>query len=341
MTAATVPAAVVTTSARPTRGRRRSPNDAAQGRFIFGALSPLVVYLAVFSLLPIVWAVTLSFFDYSARRDGSSIGGLGGDNPYIGLANYRQMFDFSDTAPKEVGDFRNGLKVTALFTVLVVPLNLLITLPLAALIESVHRRTRPVFRTVFFLPVLTSAVAVAIMWQFILDPQRGLLSGALSKITGEPVVEGWISDPNLDFLGLPVPLLFVVVAYLWQDIGYNLVIFIAALQAIPPSLKNAAVVDGGSSLQIFRKVTLPLLKPTIMLCAVLTTIGAFQVFELFQVMTLGGPANQTRSMSLDIYESAFRFQRMGWSAAVSVVLFVVVLVISAVQSRMLRSTWEY
>ncbi len=180
----------------------RSPNDAAQRRFIFGALSPLVVYLAVFSLLPIVWAVTLSFFDYSARRDGSSIGGLGGDNPFIGLANYRQMFDFSDTAPKEVGDFRNGLKVTALFTVLVVPLNLLITLPLAALIESVHRRMRPVFRTIFFLPVLTSAVAVAIMWQFILDPQRGLLSGALSKITGEPVVEGWISDPNLDFLGL-------------------------------------------------------------------------------------------------------------------------------------------
>jgi len=154
-------------------------------------------------------------------------------------------------------------------------------------------------------------------------------------------VEGWISDPRLEFLGLPVPLLFVVVAYLWQDIGYNLVIFIAALQAIPPSLKNAALIDGAGSLQVFRKVTLPLLKPTIMLAAVLTTISAFQVFDLFQVMTQGGPANQTRAMSLDIYESAFRFQRMGWSAAVSVVLFVVVLTISAVQSRMLRSNWEY
>jgi ABC-type sugar transport system permease subunit len=339
MTATAAPAAVVAAVAPPSSGRRR--NDAAKRRFIFGTLSPLVVYLAVFSLLPIVWAFTLSFFDYSARRDGSSIGGLGGDNPFVGVGNYRRMFDVSGTAPKEVGDFRNGLKVTALFTVLVVPLNLLITLPLAALIESVHRRLRPVFRTIFFLPVLTSAVAVAIMWQFILDPQRGLLSGALTKLTGETVVEGWISDPRLEFLGLPVPLLFVVVAYLWQDIGYNLVIFIAALQAIPPSLKNAALIDGAGSLQVFRKVTLPLLKPTIMLAAVLTTISAFQVFDLFQVMTQGGPANQTRAMSLDIYESAFRFQRMGWSAAVSVVLFVVVLTISAVQSRMLRSNWEY
>jgi multiple sugar transport system permease protein len=337
MTAA-VPTVVVPAHAHRRSARR---NDAAQRRFIVGTLSPLVVYLAVFSVLPIVWAFTLSFFDYSARREGSSIGDLGGDNPFIGLGNYRQMLDFSDTAPKEVGDFRNGLKVTAIFTALVVPLNLLITLPLAAMIESVHRRLRPVFRTVFFLPVLTSAVAVAIMWQFILDPQRGLLSGALSRLTGGTVVEGWISDPNLTYLGLPAPLLFVVVAYLWQDIGYNLVIFIAALQAIPASLRNAAVVDGAGSFQVFRKVTLPLLKPTIMLAAVLTTIGAFQVFDLFQVMTQGGPANQTRAMSLDIYESAFRFQRMGWSAAVSVVLFVIVLLVAAVQSRMLRSKWEY
>lgn len=321
--------------------RSRRGQDAAQRRFVFGTLSPLVVYLAVFSIVPILWAFALSLFDYSARRDGSSIGGLGGDNPFIGIDNYRQMFDFSDTAPKEVSDFRNGVKVTALFAVIVVPLNLLITLPLAAMIESVHRRLRPVFRTVFFLPVLTSSVAVAIMWQFILDPQRGLLSGALSRLTGDTVVKGWISDPNLKLLGIPVPLLFVAIAYLWQDIGYNLVIFIAALQAIPPSLKNAALIDGAGSFQVFRRVTLPLLKPTVMLAAVLTTISAFQAFDLFQVMTRGDPAGQTRAMSLDIYESAFRYQRMGWAAAVSVVLFVIVLVISVVQSRLLRSNWEH
>jgi ABC-type sugar transport system permease subunit len=324
---------------RPTR--RRPPNDAERKRFIFGAVSPLVVYLAVFSVLPILWAFVLSFFDYSARRDGASIGGLGGDNPYVGLANYRQLFDTGDTAAKEVGDFHNGLKVTALFTLLVVPLNLLITLPLAAMIESVHRRLRPVFRTLFFLPVLTSSVAVAIMWQFVLDPQRGLLSGIVGRVTGSTVVTGWISDPTLEVFGVPAALVFVVIAYLWQDIGYNLVIFIAALQAIPPSLKHAATVDGASNLQVFRKVTLPLLKPTIMLAVVLTTISAFQVFDLFQVMTQGGPNDQTRALSLDIYESAFRFQRMGWAAAVSMVLFVIVLLISVVQTRLLRTDWEY
>ena len=140
---------------------------------------------------------------------------------------------------------------------------------------------------------------------------------------------------------MPVALLFVVFAYLWLDIGYNLVIFIAALQGIPPSLKNAAVVDGGGAWQSFRNVTLPLLKPTIILAAVLTMISSFQVFELFQVMTLGGPDNQTRVLSLDIYESAFRFQSMGWAAAVSLVLLLIVLVISFVQSRLLRTKWAY
>lgn len=336
------------TAATATRGptrpwstsKRGRPTDAAQRRFLRGTLSPLVIYVAVFSVLPMVGAFALSLFDYSARRQGASIAGLGGDNPFIGLDNFTRMFDLSATRPKEVADFHNGVKVTTVFALLVVPLNLLITLPLAALIESVHRRLRPLFRTVFFLPVLTSAVAVAIMWQFILDPQRGLLSGVIGRLTGETVVTGWTTDPNLTFFGIPASLVFVAIAYLWQDIGYNLVIFIAALQAIPPSLKNAALLDGASSVQVFRKVTLPLLKPTILLAAVLTTISAFQVFDLFQVMTQGGPANQTRAMSLDIYESAFRYQRMGWAAAVSVVLFAIVLVISVVQTRLLRSSWE-
>ena len=131
----------------------------------------------------------------------------------------------------------------------------------------------------------------------------------------------WTTDPTLSFLGIPVALLAVIVAYLWQDIGYNLVIFIAALQAIPDSVKDAARVDGASAWQTFRHITLPLLKPTILLASVLTMISSFQVFDLFQVMTNGGPDDQTRALSLDIYENAFRYQRMGWAAAVSVVLF--------------------
>ena len=251
------------------------------------------------------------------------------------------MFNTSPDAPLEVRQFHTALKVTLAFAFLVVPLNLAITLPLAAMIESVGRRSRVWFRTVFFLPVLTSAVGVAIIWGYVLHPQRGLLNGLISRITGDSTVIAWTTDPTLKFLGIPVPLLAVIVAYLWQDIGYNLVIFIAALQAIPDSVKEAGIVDGASAWMRFRHITLPLLKPTIMLASVLTMISAFQVFDLFQVMTNGGPEDQTRAISLDIYESAFRYQRMGWAAAVSVVLFAVVFTISRVQSRLLRTDWEY
>ena len=111
------------------------------------------------------------------------------------------------------------------------------------------------------------------------------------------------------FVGVPVALIAIIVAYLWQDIGYNLVIFIAALQWIPDSLNEASMLDGANAWQTFRYVTLPLLKPTILLAAILTMISSFQVFDLFQVMTNGGPDNQTRVLSLDIYQSAFSFQR--------------------------------
>ncbi len=313
----------------------------AERRFVFGMVTPMVLYMAVFSVLPIIWAVALAFFDYSARRTGGPILGLGGENPFVGIENFQKMTDFSAEKPLEVRQFHLSLRTTLLFAFLVVPLNLAITLPLASLIESVHQRMRPLFRNLFFLPVLTSAVGVAIMWGFILSPQRGLLNALISKVVGETTIIAWTSDPSLTVLGIPVSLFAVIVAYLWQDLGYNLIIFIAALQGVPQSVKEAALIDGAKPWQLFRHVTIPLLKPTIMLASVLTMISAFQVFDLFQVMTNGGPNDQTRALSIDIYESAFRFQRMGWAAAVSVVLFLIVLVLSLVQSKLLRSDWEY
>jgi ABC-type sugar transport system permease subunit len=323
------------------RRRWLGGREGAQRRFVAWIIVPSVAFMAVFSLLPTLWALTLAFFDFSPRRAGTPFLGLGANNPFVGLEHFRGMLDFSPTAPLNVVQFHTAVRVTLLFAFLVVPLNLAITLPLAAMIESVGRRARPMYRTTFFLPVLTSAVGVAIIWGFVLHPQNGLLNAFISKITGRTTVIAWISDPSLVFAGLPVALLAVIVAYLWQDIGYNLVIFIAALQAIPQSVKDAARVDGASVWQTFRYITLPLLKPTILLTSILTMISAFQVFDLFQVMTAGGPSDQTRALSLDIYENAFRFQRMGWAAAVSVVLFVIVFVISLVQTRFLRSNWEY
>jgi multiple sugar transport system permease protein len=288
-----------------------------------------------------VWAVALAFFDFSPRRTGTPFLGLGADNPFVGLQHFKQMFDFSPEAPLEVRQFHLAVKTTLIFAFLVVPLNLAITLPLASMIESVGRRSRVLFRTIFFLPVLASSVGVAIIWGFVLHPQRGLLNALLTKITGDLTVVSWIADPSLVVLGVPVALFAILIAYLWQDIGYNLVIFIAALQAIPDSVKDAALVDGASAWQRFRYITVPLLKPAILLTSVLTMISAFQVFDLFQVMTAGGPNDQTRVITLDIYENAFRYQKMGWAAAVSIVLFLIVFAISRAQARLLRVEWEY
>lgn len=313
----------------------------SQKLFVLSALTPMILYVAFWSLLPIVWAAALAFFDYSARRQGGVVLGLGGDNPFVGLQHFRNMLNFSPEAPLEVRLFHISVKTTLMFAFLVVPLNMLITLPLAAMIESTGRRMRLALRTIFFLPVVTSSVGVAIMWGYILHPQRGLLNAGIGSVMGRMVAINWTGDPSLVIGPIPVALIAVIIAYLWQDIGYNLIIFIAALQGIPESIRDAAIMDGATGFTMFRHITLPLLRPTILLAAILTMISAFQVFDIFQVMTRGGPDNQTRVLTFDIYDNAFRFQNMGWAAATSVVLFVIVLAISLLQNRMLRSEWEY
>jgi ABC-type sugar transport system permease subunit len=133
----------------------------------------------------------------------------------------------------------------------------------------------------------------------------------------------------------------VILAYLWQDMGYNLVIFIAALQAIPREFKEAALVDGANVLQRLWHVTLPLLRPTLLFVCVLTMISSFQVFDIINIMTRGGPQEQTRVLVLDIYMNAFRFQRMGWAGSISIVLFFIVFIVTMVQMRLLKTNWEY
>ncbi|HVQ87769.1 MAG TPA: sugar ABC transporter permease [Actinomycetes bacterium] len=325
----------------PRVGRWRRGTDAPQRRFALLVLSPTLLYLAAFTLLPLVWVAALSLFDYSPRREGAGIGGLGGDNPFVGLQNFSAMLHFGNSASLFAEQLHNSIKITLIFAFIVLPLNLLICLPLAVMIESVARRLRPFLRTIFFLPVLTSAVAVAVIWQYVLNPQYGLLNSIFTKIRGEVTVIPWLTDPNIDIAGIPIALIAVTIAYLWMDIGYNLVIFIAALQGIPKSLNEAAELDGVNAWQRFRYVTLPLLKPTIFLAAILTMISSFQAFDLFQVMTTGGPDDQTRVLSLDIFDNAFRFQSMGWAAAESIVLLLMVLLISLIQARFLRTKWSY
>lgn len=314
--------------------------DSAKKQFIAGTVSPLVLYMAFWTVFPLVWGLALAFFEYSPRRAGGFLG-FGGDNPFVGLQHFQTMLNFSPEASLEAQQFHIGIKITLLFAALVVPLNLLVTLPLAFLIESVHTRVKGIFRTIFFLPVLAPSVGVAIMWGFIYHPQRGLLNAILGKFAGKLIGINWTGDPKLVVWGIPIALFAIVIAYLWQDLGYNLVIFIAALQGIPQAIKDAARIDGANAWQMLLKVFIPLLMPTILLTAILTMISAFQVFDIIQVMTEGGPDDQTQVLLLNIYNYAFRYQKMGWAAAVSIVMFLLVLSISLVQARLLRTEWEY
>jgi ABC-type sugar transport system permease subunit len=283
-----------------------------------------------------VWVVVLSFFNFSPARAGSGFLGLGGRNPFIGLGNFQAMF--ADTQMADL--FRISVMNTVTFAVLVLLVNLAVTLPLAVMVESVSERFKGVFRFIYFLPTVSAAVAVAIMWQFVFHPQQGLLNSIIRAVGLTPP-RSWLTDPQAFVFGIPLAMIAVIIAYVWQDFGYNLVIFIAALQGIPREIKDVTRIDGANAWEEFRYVTLPLLRPTLLLVCTLTMISSFQVFVIFYVMTGGGPQNQTRSLTMNIYENAFRFQNMGWAASMSLVLFAMILLVTLVQFRLLRTDWEY
>jgi ABC-type sugar transport system permease subunit len=207
------------------------------------------------------------------------------------------------------------------------------------MLESIGNRFKALYRTIYFLPVLTSSVGVALIWASMYDPQAGWINAIIRFFGGTPVA--WLSDPHAGFAGVSVAMWAVILAYLWQDYGYNMVIFIAALQGIPHELREAALIDGASSWQVFRRINIPLIRPTLLFVCVMTMLSSFQVFDIIQVMTNGDPGNQTQVLMLDIYKSAFRYQNMGWAAAESFVLFLIVMVVTVIQMRLLRTDWEY
>lgn len=309
-----------------------------QRRFAYGSVLPILLYMGFFTLLPILWAVVMSFFSYTPIRQGSGFLGLGGQNPFTGIDNYWELATGTGK-PAEV--FRLAVKNTFLFTLLVLPLNLIVTLPLAVVLESVNQRFKTLFRAIYFLPTISSAVALTIIWAYIYAPGWGLLS-MIFKTVGLVPPKSWLQDPNATYFGIPLAMICVVVAHVWQDFGYNLVIFVAALQGIPKSLREAARVDGATVVQEFWHVVVPLLRRTILLASVLTVISSLQVFVIFQLLTRGGPKNQTQTMLLSIYENAFRFaNNLGLASAMSMVLFILILVLTVIQFRVLRTEWEY
>ncbi|TLY57467.1 MAG: sugar ABC transporter permease, partial [Gammaproteobacteria bacterium] len=216
---------------------------------------------------------------------------------------------------------------TLYFVLLGVPLSLAASLTAALLISSRLTLAPAFFRTAFFAPVVTTLVAVAVVWRYLLHTRYGLLNYALAQIGIHPI--DWLGDPHW---ALPAIILFAV----WKNFGYNMVIFIAALQTIPADLYEAARLDGASLWQEFRRITLPMLRPTLLLVSILTVAGYFQLFAEPYVMTRGGPLQSTVSVLYYMYEEGFKWWNLGSASAVAFLLFLMILAVTAMHVRLAR-----
>ncbi len=276
--------------------------------------APALILVGVFFLLPLVAALLLSFTDF----DIYAIGRLSNAR-VVGLGNYTGLL--------EQPLFWTALWNTFYLVLVGGPLSVLVSLVAALLLHSRLVRWKGFFRAVYFAPVVTTLVAVAIVWRYLYHPGYGPLNYVLGLI-GLPRLD-WLGDPRWS---MPALILFSV----WKNFGYNMLIFLAGLQSIPPELHEAAGLDGANAWQRFRHVTLPQLGPTFVLVGVLTMVAYFQLFSEPYVMTQGGPLKSTTTIMLLMYEEGFRWWRMGTAAAISFVLFLIVLAGTLVQLRLQR-----
>ena len=280
-------------------------------------LGPALLAIGVFFFVPVLAAFVLSFTDFDIYALGSFAYAR-----FVGFKNYAQLL--SDSLFWKA--FRNTLE----FLLVGGPLSIGVSLGAALMIQSKLVRWKGFFRTAYFSPVVTTLVAVAVVWRFVYHPRFGLLNYMLS-LAGISGVD-WLGDPHW---AMPAIILMAV----WKNFGYNMVIFIAGLQNIPSELYEAASIDGAGRFQQLRTITVPLLAPTTVYISILTMIGYFQLFSEPYVMTQGGPLNSTLSVVLLMYQQGFRWWNMGYSAALAFVLFAFILAGSFLQSR-LQKRWE-
>ncbi len=289
----------------------------AARRAVILFLGPALLAIGLFFVVPVCAAFVLSFTDFDIYALGSFSYAR-----FVGLKNYEQLL----ADPLFWKAFRNTLE----FLLVGGPLSIGVSLAAALMIQSKLVRWKGFFRIAFFSPVVTTLVAVAVVWRFVYHPRFGILNYFLS-LAGISGID-WLGDPHW---AMPAIILMAV----WKNFGYNMVIFIAGLQNIPEELYEAASIDGAGRLQQLRSITVPLLAPTTVYISILTMIGYFQLFSEPYVMTQGGPLNSTLSIVLLMYQQGFRWWNMGYSAALAFVLFAFILIGSLIQSRV-QKRWE-
>lgn len=292
-------------------GSRRQRNESYLA-WLFSA--PAIILLLIFLLVPFVMAVYLAFTDQRLIPNPNL------PTQIVGLRNFIRLL--GDEA------FIRGIMNNFYFVIVVVPLQTALALFLAVLVNQKIRGSN-YFRTIYFAPVVTAMVVVAIVWTFLYNPQ-GLINAFIAMLSfGNLGPYDWLKDTNLVFPA-------IMVLSIWQGVGFQMVIFLAGLQEIPGELYEAAEVDGANQLQQFFNITVPQLRNTIIFVVLATTILAFKLFDQVQVMTQGGPQNASMTTMVYVIQQGWGQLKVGYASAASVVFFIIVLIISLLQRFILR-----
>ncbi len=284
----------------------------------YSFLAPNFIGFAVFTLVPVICAILPSLFEWN----GGDISKL----KYVGLDNYATIFATKKVAEKGIEYFFNradlgiALKNTVYYTVVTVPLTIVCALALALLLNKI--RGAVFFRTVFFFPYVSSMVAICVCWSFMLM-KDGPVNQMIMAL-GINFNKGWTADSTMAIWS-------IILVSVWRNMGYYMVLYLAALQGIPRELMEAATVDGANKWQQFLHVTLPQLKPTTFFVSVMMVISCFKIYDVVAIMTDGGPGRATKMLVTYIYDEAFIKVRYGQASAISMVLLVIVLLVTIIQ----------
>lgn len=268
-------------------------------------LAPIIVIFAVFVLYPLVYSFILSFFEYDY-----------GKYSFVGLKNYITLF--RDTV------FITALKNTFLYLIIQVPVMVILSLFLAVVLDSKFLRGKAFFRASLFLPSVTALVAYSLVFKLLLNYDYGIINYLIS----------FLGIENIDWLNTPVGAkISVILAITWRWTGYNMIIMIAGLQAIPNDLYEAAAIDGASAWQRFWRITAPMMRNIILFVSITSTIGTLQLFDESYILTEGGPNSATISVAHYLYDTGFRYFKFGYSAAISYILVIIITILSVIQFR--------
>jgi multiple sugar transport system permease protein len=278
-------------------------------RAAWGFVAPALIAIGLFFALPVLGALLLSFtdFDIYALADQRNM-------RIVGLENYTDLF--------EDPLFWGAMSNTLWFVLIGTPLTIAVSLAAALLLNSRVVKLKPIWRVALFAPYVTTLVATAVVWRYLLHTRYGLINAGLGEL-GAPQID-WLGDPAW---ALPAILLFVI----WKTFGYNMLIFLAVLQTVPDELHDAARVDGAGPWQRFRHVTLPAIGPAVVLVSIVSMAGFFQLFAEPYVMTQGGPSQRTVTILYFMYEQGFKWWNLGSASAVAFVLFLCIFVVALIQ----------